>query len=67
MTPLKAVAAFTLGFGLLVGTGIALATTDFANAPSRDGYGVPAGSATSTHSDRPADVSQGEGGRVAWR
>lgn len=49
MTPLKAVAAFTLGFALLVGTGLALATTEFAQAPAHDGYGVSANAASSTH------------------
>lgn len=66
MTPLKAVAAFTLGFGLLVGTGIALATTDFANAPARNGYGVAPSSATSTHSAIPR-VQPRDRDRLAWR
>lgn len=75
MTPLKAIAAFTLAFGLLVGTGIALATTDFAQAPVADGYGVavtPAldvelGAATSTHSgNAPTSVKRGAG-HIAWQ
>ena len=60
MTPLKALAAFSLGLSLLVGTGIALATTDFAQGPVRDGYGVSVGSASTTHG--PAGTA---GGRAA--
>ena len=66
MTPLKAIAAFSLGFGLLVGTGIALATTDIARAPTRDGYGVtPPATATSTHGRRALHGEAGLDGGAA--